>query len=171
MTIFVRYPNGATGTFITSTGEAPGTNRLEITGTLGKIVLENGLLKWWKLKSPEPQVRVESHKNFEIIPFDYEEIKPRFEEPAHAGILQNFTNAILHGEELLAPGIEGINELTISNAAYLSSWNGSRPVQLPLDCEAFDKKLAELAINSRLKDAKISDKYNTDYSKRWQINW
>ena len=171
VTIFVRYPNGATGTFITSTGEAPGTNRLEITGTLGKIILENGLLKWWKLKSPEPQVRVESQKNFEIIPSDYEEIKPRFEEPAHAGILQNFTNAILHGEELLAPGIEGINELTISNAAYLSSWNGSRPVKLPLDCEAFDKKLAELAANSSLKDAKVSDKYNTAYSKRWQINW
>ena len=171
VTIFVRYPNGATGTFITSTGEAPGTNRLEITGTLGKIILENGLLKWWKLKSPEPQVRVESQKNFEVIPADYEEIKPRFEEPAHAGILQNFTNAILHGEELLAPGIEGINELTISNAAYLSSWNGSRPVKLPLDCGAFDKKLAELAANSRLKDAKISDKYNTAYSKRWQINW
>ena len=171
VTIFVRYPNGATGTFITSTGEAPGTNRLEITGTLGKIILENGLLKWWKLKNPEPQVRVESQKNFEIIPSDYEEIKPRFEEPAHAGILQNFANAVLHGEELLAPGIDGINELAISNAAYLSSWNGSRPVKLPLDCEAFDKKLAELAANSSLKDAKVSEKYNTDYSKRWQINW
>jgi len=171
VTIFVRYPNGATGTFITSTGEAPGTNRLEITGTLGKIILENGLLKWWKLKSPEPQVRVESQKNFEIIPADYVEIKPRFEESAHAGILQNFTNAILYGEPLLAPGIEGINELTISNAAYLSSWRGSRPVKLPLDCKAFDKKLAELAANSRLKDAKVSDKYNTAYSKRWQINW
>ena len=171
VTIFVRYPNGATGTFITSTGEAPGTNRLEITGTLGKIILENGVLKWWKLKTPEPQVRVESQKNFEIIPTDYEEIKPRFEEPAHAGILQNFTNAILRGEPLLAPGVEGINELTISNAAYLSSWNGSRPVKLPLDCEAFDKQLAELAANSCLKDATISDNYNTAYSKRWQINW
>ena len=171
VTIFVRYPNGATGTFITSTGEAPGTNRLEITGTLGKIVLENGLLKWWKLKSPEPQVRVESQNNFEVIPADYEEIKPRFEEPAHAGIIQNFTNAILYGEKLLAPGIEGINELTISNAAYLSSWNGNRPVKLPLDCEAFDKKLAELAANSSLKDTKATGNHNTAYSKRWQINW
>lgn len=171
VTIFVRYPNGATGTFITSTGEAPGTNRLEITGTLGKIILENGLLKWWKLQKPERQVCVESQKNFEIIPSDYQEITPRFEEPAHAGILQNFTNAVLHGERLLAPGIEGINELTISNAAYLSSWLGNRPVKLPLDQAAFDEKLAELAANSQLKDAKISDKYNTAYSKRWQINW
>ena len=171
VTIFVRYPNGATGTFITSTGEAPGTNRLEITGTLGKIVLENGLLKWWKLQMPERQVCVESQKNFEVIPYDYEEIAPRFEEPAHAGILQNFTNAVLHGERLLAPGIEGINELTISNAAYLSSWLGNRPVKLPMDQAAFDEKLSELAENSQLKDAKASDKYNTAYSKRWQINW
>ena len=85
--------------------------------------------------------------------------------------MQNFANAILYGEELLAPGLEGINELTISNAAYLSSWNGNRPVKLPLDCAAFDEKLAALAANSRLKDAKISDKYNTAYQKRWQINW
>jgi len=171
VTIFVRYPNGATGTFITSTGEAPGTNRLEITGTLGKIILENGLLKWWKLQKPEPQVRVESQKNFEVIPSDYIEIAPRFEEPAHAGILQNFTNAVLRGEKLLAPGMEGINELTISNAAYLSSWLGSQPVKLPMDQAAFDEKLAELAGNSRLKDVAASEKYNTAYSKRWQINW
>ena len=60
VTIFARYPNGATGAFITSTGEYPGTNRLEISGTLGKLVLENGLLKWWKLEQSERQVCLES---------------------------------------------------------------------------------------------------------------
>src|SRR5699024_7004073 len=47
-TLFTRYANGATGLFITSTGEFPGTNRLEISGELGKLVLEEGKLKWWK---------------------------------------------------------------------------------------------------------------------------
>ena len=171
VTIFVRYPNGATGTFITSTGEAPGTNRLEITGTLGKLVLENGLLKWWKLKQSERIACRESKKSFEQLPYDYVEIAPRFQEPAHAGILQNFTNAILYGEELLAPGIEGINELTISNAAYLSAWNGSRPITLPMDEAAFDEKLAALAAGSHEKQTGGTKKYNTEYQDRWQINW
>ena len=171
VTIFVRYPNGATGSFITSTGEYPGTNRLEISGTLGKLVLENGVMKWWKLKQSERDVCWNSEENFKEIPMDYEEIRPDAPETAHAGILQNFTNAILHGEELLAPGIEGINELTISNAAYLSSWNGSTPVEIPLDNLAFDEKLEALAKESSLKRGGVSDRYNTDYQKRWQINW
>jgi len=171
VTIFVRYPNGATGTFITSTGETPGTNRLEISGTLGKLVLENGLLKWWKLKQSEREVCQHSEKSFEKIPYDYEEIEPRFSGSAHAGILQNFTNAILYGEELLAPGIEGINALTISNAAYLSSWNSNIPVTLPLDYRAFDEKLAALAVKSREKQTEGSMKFNADYQDRWQIIW
>ena len=171
VTIFARYPNGATGTFITSTGEFPGTNRLEISGDLGKLVLENGLLKWWKLEQSERDVRFQADETFSSIPYEYIEISPCFEEPAHAGILQNFTNAVLHGEELLAPGIEGINELTISNAAYLSAWNGSKPVAIPFDCEEFDEKLAKLATNSGIKEQKTCEKFNTAYKKRWQINW
>ncbi len=171
VTIFARYPNGATGTFITSTGEAPGTNRLEISGTLGKLVLENGLLKWWKLRQSERLVCRESQKSFEQIPCDYEEISPSHLESAHAGILQNFCNAILFGEPLLAPGIEGIYELTISNAAYLSAWNGSCPVKLPLDQTAFDEKLAALAARSRQKMDGDTKKYNAGYQDRWQVNW
>ncbi len=72
---------------------------------------------------------------------------------------------------MLAPGVEGINELTISNAAYLSSWNGSRPVTLPLDCDAFDKQLAELASVSQKHQGDSSAKYNTAYQERWQVNW
>jgi len=133
--------------------------------------LENGTMRWWKLSAPERTFCYTLQESSANVNMEVIDVLPEGEETAHAGILQNFTNAILHGEQLLAPGIEGINELTISNAAYLSSWNGNRPVKLPLDCEAFDKKLAELAANSSLKDAKVSDKYNTAYSKRWQINW
>lgn len=171
VTIFARYLNGATGTFITSTGEYPGTNRLEISGTLGKLVLENGVMKWWKLQRSERDICWNSEENFDEIPFDYEEITPDHPETAHAGILQNFTNAILHGESLLAPGVEGVNELTISNAAYLSSWNGGVPVKIPLNNREFDEKLAALAKDSIRKQSEVSDKYNTDYQKRWQINW
>lgn len=76
-TIFAKYPNGATGVFITSTGEMPGTNRLEIAGTKGKLVLENGVLKWWRLKTPEDAIRFASSDNFVTPDCDYQELHPR----------------------------------------------------------------------------------------------
>lgn len=170
-TIFTRYANGATGTFITSTGEFPGTNRLEISGTLGKLVLENGLLKWWRLKESERDVCFQSEVNFAQIPFAYEEYQPDAPETAHAGILQNFANSILHGEPLLSPGRDGLNELTLSNAAYLSQWTGNAPVSLPMDTAAFDRHLTRLASESTEKTKAASAEGNLQYSQRWQVNW
>ncbi|MBR5542857.1 MAG: Gfo/Idh/MocA family oxidoreductase [Oscillospiraceae bacterium] len=170
-TIFARYDNGATGTFITSTGEYPGTNRLEISGTLGKLVLENGTLKWWKLKHDEREICKTSKENSTDIEFDYYEITPSEPETAHKGILQNFANSVLNGEELIAPGTDGLFELTISNAAYLSSWNGSKEIKLPFDSKAFDKKLAKLAKNSKIKQSKQIKNDHNGYSARWSVRW
>ena len=171
VTILTRYADGATGVFITSTGESPGTNRLEITGEEGKLVLENGVLKWWRLKESESKVRVESQENFAQIPYDYEEIVQEEKETAHAGILQNWANAILHGEPLMSPGRDGLNELTISNAAYLSQWTGNQPIELPMDTALFDRLLAERAATSAYKEGKRQKAPEGKYSQRWQVNW
>ena len=170
-TIMARYPSGATGVFITTTGEYPGTNRLEISGEKGKLVLEDGKLKWWKLLVPENEFRFQSTESFAHIPMEYEEYIPEEKETAHAGILQNFANAILHGEPLISPGPDGLNELTISNAAYLSAWRGSVPVTLPLDTAAFDEALAALAETSSYNPDRKSDVPKGQYSNRWQVNW
>ncbi len=170
-TIFTRYESGATGVFITSTGEAPGTNRLEISGDRGKLVLENGKLKWWRLREAEREFCFASHENFAHIPCDYEEFIPTEPETAHAGILQNWANAILHGEELLSPGRDALNELTLSNAAYLSQWTGNTPVSLPMDTVAFDRLLAEHIAASGLKQTEAATESRTQYSQRWQVNW
>ena len=170
-TIFTRYKNGATGVFMTSTGECPGTNRLEISGDLGKIVLENGVLKWFKLKIPISTVIEESSEDFAKIDYDYEEIKQESPETAHKGILQNFTNAILFGEKLISPGTDGINELTLSNAAYLSQWQGNREIALPFDSELFDNLLAEKITQSKCRAANSEKSGNTSYLPRWQVRW
>lgn len=173
-TIFAEYANGATGVFITSTGEFPGTNRLEISGDLGKIVLENGSLKWWKLSEPERKFCFESKEGFAQIPFEEVEILPDAPESAHLGILQNFTNAILHGEKLIAPGYDGVRELSISNAAYLSSWNDHEAVNLPLseqDAVRFAEELQKRAEKSDYKAHISSEKMSGEYSKRWQVRW
>lgn len=170
-TILTRYENGATGVFITSTGEFPGTNRLEISGDRGKLVLENGVLKHWRLEGSERDFCFQSEENFAKIPFDYAEYTPDEPETAHAGILQNWSNAIRLGEPLLSPGRDALAELTISNAAYLSQWTGNAPIALPMDTDAFDRLLAERAAASTVKTTGATAEERTRYSQRWQVNW
>ena len=169
-TIFVKYPNGANGIFITSTGEYPGSNRLEISGEKGKLILEERKLKWWKLKENERTFCFNNFDSYPKIDMEYQEITVN-EESGHQGILQNFANAILFGEELLASGYEGINALMLSNAAYLSQWNGNVKVKLPFDNEMFDN-LLQAKIKSSKHTQKISN--NTEwgeYKSRWKVNW
>ncbi|MFI3207171.1 MAG: Gfo/Idh/MocA family oxidoreductase, partial [Clostridia bacterium] len=171
VTIIAKYNNGAVGTFITTTGEFPGTNRLEISGTLGKIVIENGILKWWQLDMDEEEFRFASKESFAKIETNYQEILPKEKETAHAGILQNFTNAILFGEKLLSPGYDGINELAISNAAYLSEWTGNREIKIPFDNKEFDELLAKKAEKSNFHDTVVSEENTGEYQTRWQVRW
>ena len=169
-TIYAEYENGATGVFITSTGDCPGTNRLEITGTRGKIVLENGLLKLWKLNEDERDICKNATEGFVSPETEYSEFSAEREE-AHAGILKNFAGAILYGEELLSPGYDGINELTISNAAYLSEWTGNKKVTLPFDTAEFDRLLKEKQKSSEIKEKTVKNSTDKSCRERWQINW
>lgn len=169
-TIYTTYKDGATGVFITSTGDLPGTNRFEITGTKGKVVIENGVLKHWKLPEDERVTCKESNKFFVDAKCEYREFTCE-KETGHRGILCNFTNAILKGEQLLAPGYDGINELTISNAAYLSEWSGNKAISLPFDEQAFDKMLEQRVETSKYRPGNKPSAHSGTYSDRWQVNW
>lgn len=143
VTAYVEYENGATGLFITTTGEAPGTNRFEINGDNGKLVVEDGKLTFWRLRTPEPQFNAEFKGGFGSPECWKCEIPVQAGEgDQDKGILRNFTNAILHDEPLLAPGEEGIHGLTLSNAMYLSAWSDNW-VELPIDADLFYDKLME----------------------------
>lgn len=168
--LYTEYENGATGVFITSTGDCPGSNRFEITGTRGKIVLENGILKFWSLKEDERGICFDSEEGFANPETVYSEFKGEAES-AHVGILQNFTNAILSGEELLSPGYDGIYELTISNAAYLSEWKGNQKIKLPFNCAEYDGILSEKRRHSALKYNTVKTDEDKSCRRRWQVNW
>lgn len=146
VTAYAEYENGVTATLITSTGEAPGTNRLEIAGDKGRLVYEKdsegARLVFNQLTIPERDYCYSTKKLFggpvtNKITYEINE-----KDIKHTGILQNFANAILHGEELIAPGIEGINALELSNSIHLSDWTGAR-VKLPLDKDKFYEMLNE----------------------------
>lgn len=157
VTAYVEYANGATGLFVTTTGEAPGTNRFEVNGTRGKIVVEDGKLTFWRLRVPEPEWNASYTGGFGSPECWTCEIPvPNGHGEQHIGILRNFTNAILHGEQLLAPGEEGIHGLTLSNAMYLSAWEDDW-VDLPLDEDRFLELL-----ESKIADSKYVKKSTAD---------
>lgn len=122
---YFEYDSGTTGEYITSTGEAPGTNRLEIACDMGRIVVEDNTLIFNRNVISERE-----HNKINREPFGRPECW-KCEIPAdfsggegHIGILKNFTDALLNGKELLAKGEDGILGLTISNAIHLSAWTG-----------------------------------------------
>ena len=166
--LLARFPGGATGSFTTSTGEFPGTNRLEIAGTLGKLVIEDGKLKWWRLQEDERSFYATCKESYGKIPYTYEESE-HIPVQGHKLILQNFADAILKNTPLLSPGVEGINALSIQNAAYLSAWKGNW-ISLPFDEEEYDRQLT-LRQTECIKKSTGKAESNTDYSQRWQINW
>lgn len=157
VTAYVEYANGATGLFVTTTGEAPGTNRFEVNGTRGKIVVEDGKLTFWRLRVPEPEWNASYTGGFgspECWTCDIP--VPAGHGEQHVGILRNFTNAILHGEQLLAPGEEGIHGLTLSNAMYLSAWEDDW-VDLPLDEDRFLELLESKIADSKYVKKSVAD--------------
>ncbi len=168
VTIYGEYENGATATFITTTGEAPGSNRLEISGTLGKLVLEDGKLKWWKLKEDERKTNAECKNGFVWPECDYEEFSAP-EPDGHPILLNNFADAILDGAALTAPGEEGLNSLSISNAAYVSSWTDSW-ADIPVAEEEFEKHLARLCSEEKVtkKPSCVSESVEK-LAERWKV--
>lgn len=138
--IYAEYANKATGTFITTTGDYPGTNRLEITLDRAKIICENNTLTVFELEKSSIEFCNTSSQGFGRIKYKKHEVELDGENPQHVGVLNAFAATILRGEPLVAAGEEGINGLMISNAAFLSSWLG-KAVELPVDEELFYNEL------------------------------
>jgi len=150
VTAYVEYENGATGVFVTSTSDCPGSNRFEISGDMGKIVIEDGKLIFWRNRMSERVFNAEFKYGFgqpEVWKCEIPVSGPNLQ---HLGILRNFTDAILKGAKLLAPGQEGIRGLTLSNAMHLSAWTDSW-VELPIDEELYLSLLQERIKNSSKK--------------------
>ena len=153
VTAYLEYPNGATGTFITSTGDAPGTNRFEVTLEYGKLICENDKLVLSKLNVNEREFCKTAKGGFD---------KPEYEEmiletdgmnEQHLGVLKSFANSILKGTPLVANGVEGINGLMLSNAMHLSSWL-DKTIDIPFDENLFKQELDKRCKSSKTKIAK-----------------
>ncbi|PSW15675.1 gfo/Idh/MocA family oxidoreductase [Photobacterium rosenbergii] len=162
VTAVVEYENGATGSFITCVHDLTGTDRFEIFGDKGKIIVENSnkvILKTLK----DSEQNLSKNMSFEDVKkifmgaglgdivtekeFEFES-KWGYE---HFEVIKNFTSAITDGKELVAPGAEGIHALSITNAMHLSSWLGEE-VSLPIDEDLYFEKLTE-----KIEEEKLSE--------------
>lgn len=156
VTAYLEFPNGATGVFVTTTGEAPGTNRLEITGTRGKIILQDGRLNFVRNEIPSDVFNRTTKSMFDVPPWWNVEIPVWGQASGHRGILQNFINAILNGEPLIAPAEEGQAAVELANAMLWSSLSG-RTIELPFSAAGFERQLKKLIAGSRYKKAVRKD--------------
>jgi predicted dehydrogenase len=149
VTGYFEYENDMVGHFLTTTAESPGSNRLEIVGELGKLVFEAGKLTFERNQESMFEFIKTCPRMWDKVEYRAEEIP--FEhhgEGGHRLVIENFVNAILQGEALIAPGAEGIRSLTLGNAIMHSSFLGC-PVELPIDADAYEAALQERIRSSR----------------------
>ena len=168
VTAYFEYENGATGVFITTTGEAPGTNRFEISGTKGKLLCEGSNLTWYKNSEDSYIFSQTTDKGFAAPAMEVISVETDGNNPQHAGILRNFTNAVLGKEELFVEGVEGIYGVELMNAIELSGWNNGEEIVLPVDEDRYLKELTEKRKTSRVKNTedKVFDTSGSFESKK-----
>jgi predicted dehydrogenase len=165
VTAYMEYKNGTTATFITSTGEAPGSNRLEIAAERGKIVVEDEGIRWTRNEVPMSEFNQTAPGLFTKPPTWEVNIPVQATGGSHAEVLQNFVDAILDRTPLVAPAREGINGVELANAMLYSAWT-NKTVELPLNSSAYARELKKRIATSRYNAKKKSVKSGpaTDFS-------
>jgi predicted dehydrogenase len=168
VTAYLEFPNGATGVFLASTGEAPGTNRLEVAGERGRVVYERDQMVFTCNEVPMSEFSRKADASF-AQPATRETVFTAPDHgPQHLGVLQNFTDAILDRAPLLCPAAEGIRSLELANAMLLSTWT-DRTIELPMNARAYagflKKKIAGSKPKQRIKTKTSADDFAKSFAK------
>ena len=150
VTAYLEFEDGATGTFVASTGDLPGTNRLEIDCERGKMVCEDGIVRCWHLEENEREICFKSDNPWFHLETPAYALKTDGINPQHIGVLNAFAGHLLRGVPLVATAEDGIRAIELSNAIHLSAWTGEA-ISMPVDCERFEKLLAQKVAGSKVK--------------------
>jgi predicted dehydrogenase len=163
VTAYMEFPSGVSGTFVSTTGESPGTNRLEISGDKGKLLLENDRLLLFRNEVSTAELCKTANLGFQKPDVQKIEIPIPPKPAQHAAVTQNFVDAILNGAPLIAPGEEGIHSIELANVIVYSGLIG-QTVELPMDAAAYERKLNELIASSKF-EKKVVKTSNEDFAK------
>jgi len=143
VTAYLEYDNGANGVYVASTAEAPGTDRLEVVGDLGKVVMGSRGLKLWRNARPTPEVIAHGPSRGSLPATTIEDFELTTSKGSRTRVIQNFVAAILEGEQLIAPAVEGLASVELANAMILSALT-KQTTLLPLDPALYAAELARL---------------------------
>lgn len=149
-TVYMEFANGATGVFITSTGDARGTNRLEIQMDKGRFIVENDVLTVETYEMAEQDFSKASTTPFDTMSYTTEEFHGKTPDRFHFIVLDAWAEAVLGTGEMIADGREGLNSTMLTNAMQLSTFIG-QTVELPIDDELYYAELMKRVATSRQK--------------------
>ena len=147
----MKHPNGFTGVFITTTGEAPGTNTFELVGDRGRLVLENNeRITFYRTRGSVQELINTTPSLFPVAEAWRCEVPGGNRDDTHRTVTENWVNAIRTGSKLLSPGEEGMHMVRLCNAIYLSAWL-DKTVDVPVDEDLYFEKLKERIATSKFK--------------------
>lgn len=165
VTAYMEYSDGKKGLLITTTGEAPGTNRLEIAAERGRLILEGSTLVWLRNETETSHFSKECTSSFDKPETTEESFEFEGNGEQHVGILKNFVAAILEGAPLTAPAAEGIHSVELANSIIHSS-DLKETIELPLDGAAYADALQDKITNSTyVKPEQKASTGDQDFSK------
>ena len=150
VTAYMEFENGATGVFVTTTGDGHGTNRLEIQMDRAKMIVENNKLMLDEYEMTEQEFSRTNTLPFATVNGNLSEVETDGENPQHVGVINAWADAILRGGSLVADGREGINGLMLSNAMHLSAFLG-KAVEIPIDEDVYYAELMKKVASSKAK--------------------
>jgi len=163
VTCYLEWPQGASGVFVSSTGESPGTNRLELVGTKGKVILEDDRLSFTRNEADMVEFSKVAKSGFAKPNVWNIQVPFESADNPHGIVMQNFVDAILDGTPLTAPGESGIASVEMANVLLYSSLLGET-IELPMDGAAWERKLQELIADSK-HEKKVATTTAEDFTK------
>jgi predicted dehydrogenase len=167
VTAYMEYDDGMTGTLITSTGESPGTNRLEIVAEQGRIVVENRVISYLRNEVPMTKFSHTTTAAFSRVPTWEVTIPAPGENPHHVGVMKNVVEAILDGAPLMSPGPDGIHSVEMANAMLLSAYD-KETIAIPMDSARYEKWLQARIAESKVRKTAAPVKPGDDFSKSFK---
>lgn len=147
VTAYLQYPDGANGVFITTTGEAPGTNRLEVAADRGRVIVEGDSFEFIRNTMGRSEYSRTASDGFGRPEAETIRIEVTERGEQHAGILRNVVAAINGEADLISPATDGIHSVELANAMIYSGLKGET-VQLPLDSLEYEQELGRLVARS-----------------------
>ena len=147
--VICQYDDGKFGHLYFTTAEYPGVEQTTIVGDRGTLIADGAKLRIARLSrsfGEDIMTNKECRADFILGPdITWEDVPLGADVPnLRINVIRAFAAHLLRGEPMVASGEDGIHELEMSNAMYLSAYGNKMGVELPVDAAAIERLLLKL---------------------------